>query len=129
MHPAAASSFLPATRALLSEDVATAKLGRRLNLNGACLNGGMPARLAGGSSFQGLILTGPPVNLNISATGKNLDQLFTACPAGSVVPERTKVDSGSFTFRVIIFHFLLLFYWPHEQRDTTQPDMWDKQPL
>lgn len=51
----------------MSEDVATAKLGHRLNLNGAALNGAMLVGWQEAPVSMVLILSVQSVNLNISA--------------------------------------------------------------
>lgn len=69
------------TQALLSEDVATAKLGHWLNLNGAALNGVILVGWQKLPVSMAFTLTVPSVNLDISGIS-NLEQLFTLWPDG-----------------------------------------------
>lgn len=89
------------TQTLLSEDVATAKLGHRQNLNGTALNG---AILVGWQKFpvSMVLFLVPPVNLNISAV--------SCSQPGWWSYKHKKANPGSSCFDFGSALFVLLFY-------------------
>lgn len=115
------------TQTLLSEDVATAKLGHWQNLNGAALNGSM---LVGWQKLpvSMVLFLVPPVNLNISAV--------SCSEPGWWSHKHKKVNSGSSCFHFGYVLFVLLHIvggkccsFLSSQVSTTLADIWEKQSL
>lgn len=129
MHPAAARSFLSALGALLSEDVATAKLGHRLNLNGSALNGATPL------GWQEVLVSMALFSLRNQCFSNIVASDFSARPLSAACRSTHNHHPLCLATRFII---LLPHVTAEEIRvclavllrcDTTLVDMWDKQRL
>lgn len=97
--------FPVCTQTLLSEDVATAKLGHGLNLNGAALNEAVLLSWQEKTVFHGLILTVQSLNLKISASDF-LDRLLAALQPGW---QRYKRNAQRWTSAHLIFVWWFAF--------------------